>query len=617
MAQPMRILILEDVASDAEVMAYELRQARLDFTWKRVEDEAGFLKELEKFEPDLILSDYSLPSFDGLEALALAQKKRPEAPFIFISGAMGEEVAVDALRRGATDYVLKGRLSRLAPAVERALQEAQDRQERRQAVQALRESEQNYRLLVKSIPAVVFKGYVDWSLDFLDDKVEELTGYSKEEFDSRKLKWSDLIIPEDLEEAKRIFLEGLKTTRSYTREYRIRKKDGQALWIQARGQIVCDDQGKVEYVSGVFFDITERKHAEEALRQASLHTRSLIEASLDPLVTISPKGKIMDVNRATEMVTGVARDDLIGQDFSDYFTEPEKARQAYQLAFSQGMVKDYPLTMRHVSGRVTDVLYNATIYKDEAGAVQGVFAAARDITERKKFEEALRESEQRLRFLSNQLLSAQEGERKRVSMELHDELGQSLTVLKLQIRNIEKELGQDQQSLREDCQYLLGYLDEVINNVRRLSRDLSPAILEDLGLMSALKYLISEFDKHYEVSYSFTPENLNDLFTQEEQIIVYRIFQELLTNIYKHAQATRVAIVIREWAGHVFLMVEDNGAGFDVAQVLARDATERGLGLAALDERARMLGGFLEIWSLAGVGTRITCHIPLENTRKL
>ena len=137
-------------------------------------------------------------------------------------------------------------------------------------------------------------------------------------------------------------------------------------------------------------EITERKRAEEEVRKASLYARSLIEASLDPLVTISSDGKITDVNQATEQVTGITRNRLIGSDFSDYFTEPVKAREGYQRVLSEGLVRDYPLSIRHISSRTTDVLYNAAIYRNEAGEVQGVFAAARDITERKKAEEALR-----------------------------------------------------------------------------------------------------------------------------------------------------------------------------------------------------------------------------------
>jgi PAS domain S-box-containing protein len=138
-------------------------------------------------------------------------------------------------------------------------------------------------------------------------------------------------------------------------------------------------------------DISEKKQAEEQLRYASQYARSLVEASLDPLVTISPEGKITDVNEATVKVTGVPREELIGSDFSNYFTEPEKARQGYQQVFAKGFVSDYPLTIRHRNGKVTDVLYNASVYKDAMGKVLGVFAAARDVTARKRAEAEIAE----------------------------------------------------------------------------------------------------------------------------------------------------------------------------------------------------------------------------------
>ena len=150
-----------------------------------------------------------------------------------------------------------------------------------------------------------------------------------------------------------------------------------------------DDQGKPQYLLGISEDITEQKKAEDALRSASLYARSLLEASPDPLVTIDRNGKITDVNHATEEVTGQGRWHLIGTDFSDYFTEPEQARAGYQQVFDQGFVMDYPLAIRHKDGHLTDVLYNASVYRDEAGNVLGVFAAARDVTARKRAEEEL------------------------------------------------------------------------------------------------------------------------------------------------------------------------------------------------------------------------------------
>ena len=488
MVPKLRILIVEDQASDAELMAFELRQANLTFTARRVDNDLDFIRELEQAPPDLILSDYHLPHFNGPAALALAQEKCPEVPFIFVSGAIGEEVAIDNLRRGATDYVLKDRISRLAPAVKRALREAVEIRERLQAEEALRQSEQNYRLLVGSIPAVVYKGYLDWSVDFFDRKIEELTGYKKEEFDSRRLKWLDLMVQEDVPAAKNVIKRARQVGGAYYREFRIRTRDDRILWIQDRGQMIYNAKGGVEFFSGVFFDATESQRSKMALQ----------------------------------------------------------------------------------------------------------------------------ESERRLRYLSSELLTAQEHERKRLSMELHDEVGQSLTVMKLRTRAIEKGLRPDEQSdLKQECLELLAYLDQVIDNVRRLSRDLSPSILEDLGLLAALKYLTDGIGKYLTVEQSFEVQDLDGLFPLESQIIIYRILQECLHNITKHAGACKVSVALRQEGGAVTLSIEDDGVGFDVTQISRRDASGRGLGLAALYERSRMLGGSCQVWSRQEAGTKIVCHIPV------
>ena len=157
----------------------------------------------------------------------------------------------------------------------------------------------------------------------------------------------------------------------------IRHKDGNLMDVLYNASVYRDVHGNVLGVFAAARDVT-------AQRQASQYARSLIEASLDPLVTISPEGKITDVNEATVKVTGVPRDRLIGTDFSDYFTEPEKAREGYQQVFAKGFVTDYPLTIRHRDGNLVDVLYNASVYKDIRGNVLGVFAAARDVTESKR-----------------------------------------------------------------------------------------------------------------------------------------------------------------------------------------------------------------------------------------
>jgi PAS domain S-box-containing protein len=177
--------------------------------------------------------------------------------------------------------------------------------------------------------------------------------------------------------------------------------DGEIRHVLGNARPLRDEQGNPRGSVSAFIDITERKNTEEALRLSNIYNRSLIEASLDPQVTIGRDGKITDVNGATEQVTGYSRSELIGTDFSDYFTEPEKAKEGYQLVFTDGEVRDYPLEIQHKDGHITPVLYNASVYKDENGEVIGVFAAARDITERKRAERALRESEEKYRIVAD------------------------------------------------------------------------------------------------------------------------------------------------------------------------------------------------------------------------
>ena len=204
---------------------------------------------------------------------------------------------------------------------------------------------------------------------------------------------SRFVFPEDKDEFERHRRLLMETGEPQACDLRLVKADGSVFWSRLTSSTAHDINDK-PVCRIVLNDITQRKQMEQ-LTQASLqYSRSLIEASLDPLVTINAEGKITDVNRATELVTGVDREKLINSDFADYFTDPEKARAGYQLVFSKGYVTDYPLAIRHVSGKITDVLYNASVYVDPSGKVSGVFAAARDITERKRVIEELREQKE-------------------------------------------------------------------------------------------------------------------------------------------------------------------------------------------------------------------------------
>ncbi len=191
----------------------------------------------------------------------------------------------------------------------------EDITEHHRAEAALRESEAKYRLLVSNIPAVVFRGYADWSVEVFDDKVEELTGYAMADFNSGRLKWSDLILPEDLAESQSIFRKALKTTGAYVRQYRIRHKQGHVLWIQARGQIIRDPQSRIDHVYGVFFDITKQKEIEEALRESEEHLKTIMDSIRAGVVMVDTDSRrIVDVNYYAAEMIGFAKDQLLGRE---------------------------------------------------------------------------------------------------------------------------------------------------------------------------------------------------------------------------------------------------------------------------------------------------------------
>ncbi len=291
METPLRILMLEDSPTDAELIQEILESEGIGLTIERVETREAFVAALERGGFDVILSDNRLPSFNGLAALGLAQEKCPEKPFIFVSGTLGEELAIESLKQGATDYVLKQRMSRLAPAVRRALQEIEEQRRRKRAEEALRQSEERFRALTENAYDLV--GIIDGAgtLNYASPSVERILGYKSG--DVMGMRVFDLVHPEDVPAATDALLRTLDDPRRPPRLLDIRVRHADRTWriLEGMGSNLLDNPA----VGGIvlnFRDVTERNHAEEQVRHQLEQVTALrmidqaISASTDLRVTL-------------------------------------------------------------------------------------------------------------------------------------------------------------------------------------------------------------------------------------------------------------------------------------------------------------------------------------------
>ena len=359
--------------------------------------------------------------------------------------------------------------------------------------------------------------------------------------------------------------------------------------------------------------VAERKDAEETLQKSEERYRNLVETMTEGLAVQDNKGILSYANdRFCEML-GYNRDELVGQP-ADSFIDIS----------NQGIFEDHPdkgngrehpsyeIVLKKKDGNNIYALSSSKSIIDLDGHLTAKFAVVTDITMRKQMEEGLKNSWRQLKLLSFKILTAQETERRRISRELHDELGGTINGLRFKFRYVAKQLQEEQIELRMECEDCARYLDRMIEEIRRICRDLSPSILENLGFAAALRWLVDNFVKIHNVKVFVDAVEIEHLFSTDAQLIIYRILQEALGNIGKHAQAANITIRIKEWNKTVSFFIEDDGKGFDANQVFNRDTMEGGLGLGILQERVQMLRGTFDLRSEEGRGTKITFCIPIE-----
>jgi PAS domain S-box-containing protein len=594
-----KILVVEDERIVAEDIKTKLEHVGYAVAGIASSGE-GSIKKSEKYRPDLVLMDIVLEGkMDGIEAAAQILS-RFNIPVVYLTAYSDERTLKKAKVTEPFGFIIKPfEAQDLFTAIEMALY-------RHQLRNMLKESEERYNALFnRSLSYVYLHDFKGKFIDANDATLKAL-GYKRKEILPKN--FASLIDKSQLPKAVKSLEEIIRTGhQKKPDEYKLRRKDGSTIWVETEGSLIYKD-GKPFAVQGIARDITEKKMAEDALRESEEKFRSLAEKSPN-MIFINTMGKIVYANKQCEEVMGYKREEFYSPDF-DFLRliAPEfleKTKSFYSQHIKGEEVRPYEYALITQSGkRIEAILTTRLINYEGDKALLGIIT---DITERKKAEMALGESREQLRNLAAHLQSIREEERASVAREIHDELGQALTALKMDLSWLDKKLPEEQSNLLKKTKSMSQLIDSTIQTVQRLSAELRPGLLDDIGLLAAMEWQAEEFQKRTGIACELSLGSQEIDLDQERSTAIFRIFQETLTNISRHASATKAIVNLAKKGAQLELTIKDNGKGITREEI----SDPKSLGLIGIQERVHFLGGDIDIKGVRNKGTTVTVSIPL------
>jgi PAS domain S-box-containing protein len=633
MKAPRRLLLLEDNPFDAQLLKRTLSLEWPDCQVVHVNKEAAFAAALDPANLDLILSDYRLPGFDGLHALTLARERCPEVPFLFVSGAIGDEVAVESLKAGATDYVLKDRPARLVPAIRRALAEAEENARRKRSIR-------EHEGLINSVDGIVWQAELpSLRFTFVSQQSERLLGYPARSWLEEPHFWQDHIHAED--RARAISLcTGLTAEDKYKHfEYRMLTAGGRVVWLRDIVSLRLEP-GEAPQISGIMVDITKRKEAEAARRESEAIKSAIMEAALDCIMVMDHEGRIIELNPAAEKAFGYLRGEILGQLLVEKLLPPLEAKlhglgMKHFPATGEGLALGKRLEMIGVRADHSQFPAELAIIPIKLRDQPAFTIYLRDITEAKRAEENMRRVQSKLQR-TNQDLWGKNREIQNFYHTLSHELRTPLTsaseFISIVMDGLAGPLNQTQLEYlgiaKASCNQLKLCINDLFDATRletgKLTIDVKPASLGSLvrQVVTTLKSTVTE--KQIALSHEIQAE-LPEVPLDENRIL--QVLTNLLNNAIKFT-GPGGSIVVKAFtaprdADLVQVSVCDSGCGipkeeqdriFDrLYQIKAGDATTEqgvGLGLYLCRELVQLHGGNIWVESKPGQGSTFSFVLP-------
>ncbi|MDP8973494.1 MAG: PAS domain S-box protein [Actinomycetota bacterium] len=654
--QPLRVLLVEDSADDALLLLRELKRGGYEVFHERVDTAECMRAALEGQDWDVVVSDHAMPTFSAPAALELLRENGwREVPFIIVSGHIGEEAAVKAMKAGAHDFIAKDSLARLVPAIERELRDAEERRERRRAQEALREAEEKYRGIFENAVEGIFQTTVDGRFIMANPMMARIYGYDSPEELVRTLQNVEEQLYVEPDRRNDLIRLMQRDGRVFEFEAQFYRKDGTKIWVSMNARAVRSDSGEIVSFEGTLEDITERKRAEEELRRSldrlmALHEAgNLLNSTLEPeeiatrllgimrrisgltaaVISLREDGGQLGIWRSIglERLEPTDRSAPAVKEAQEAALESETSRLFRldaQANESVAVGLCLPLLVRERAVGVLEVYGpEALAENDVVEILESLTSQAASAFENARLYGELAEREKRLQDLVGKILVAQEEERRRVAYEVHDGLAQVAAAAHQHLQAFTQYHPPKSDEGRKDLTRVSELVRQTVGEARRIIANLRPTALDDFGLKSAVRLHLDALRAegwHIEYEETLGDERL----PAATETAIFRVIQEALNNVGKHAGTNRVDLSLERRPagtstsegerGSIRLTVRDYGRGFVPEESSARGAPggpgER-VGLTGMRERVALLGGDFRVASRPGVGTIIVAEIPL------
>jgi PAS domain S-box-containing protein len=490
---------------------------------------------------------------------------------------------------------------------------AQDITVRKRAEDALRRSEDHLRLVIDTIPTMAWSLQPDGAIDFVNQRWMDYTGLSLEQAIAEPTR---TMHPDDLSGAMAEWGAHMAAEQPFEDEIRLRRADGEYHWFLVRTDPLRDEQGKLVKWYGVSTDIEDLKRADAALKESQ---RRLEEAQR--IAHVGHWDRDLETRRITwseeiYRILGLPLErDSPRSEWLELVHPEDRPRLSLLIQEAERGIRRLDTEFRIVrpNGEVRFLHSQGDVIRDERDRPVHMFGTAQDITERKRAEEQLKATTEQLRSLSARLQSAREQEGIRIARELHDELGATMSSLRWNLEEVVEVISDSTDlshivDLTKRIEAMIELTDTTLNVVRRIASELRPIALDELGLSEAIEWQGQQFQRRTGIVVRCDCDQESVKLSGESSTAVFRIFQEALTNILRHAQATAVQIQWKRENGESILTIGDNGRGITDDEKLG----QRTLGLLGMRERAHLIGGKIEITGSEGKGTVVNVRIPIS-----